>query len=137
MDPNADPELARTLLGIQHAAYAVESDLIDDARIPALHEDVEDLGQPRLLWLAATIDNQLVGAVASSEADDLLYVDRLIVAPGMRRRGDRPLPEKYCTVPETGASERRPAATTPRPRECMSRSASCAWTTTTSPPDCG
>src|SRR3954468_1261938 len=30
VDPSADPELAWTLLGIQHAAYAVEAALIDD-----------------------------------------------------------------------------------------------------------
>lgn len=36
--PNADPELARALLDIQHDAYALEALLIDDDRIPALHE---------------------------------------------------------------------------------------------------
>ncbi len=87
VDPSADPELARTLLGIQHAAYAVEAGLIDDARIPALHEDVEDLLSAALLWLVATIDNQLVGGVAWSETDNLLDIDRLIVSPEMHRRG--------------------------------------------------
>src|SRR4029077_195151 len=87
VDPSADPELARTLLGIQHAAYAVEAALIDDGRIPALHEDMEDLRSAALLWLAAIVDDRLVGAVAWSETDGLVDVDRLVVAPEMHRRG--------------------------------------------------
>ena len=85
--PSADPELARTLLGIQHAAYALEATLIDDDRIPALHEDVEDFRSAALLWLAAFVDRRLVGAAGWSENDEELDVDRLVVAPEMHRRG--------------------------------------------------
>jgi GNAT superfamily N-acetyltransferase len=85
--PSADPELARTLIGIQHAAYALEATLIDDDRIPALHEDVDDLRSAALLWLAAFVDRRLVGAVGWSENDEELDVDRLVVAPEMHRRG--------------------------------------------------
>ena len=85
--PSTDHDLARTLLGIQHAAYALEATLIDDDRIPALHEDVDDLVSARLLWLAAFIDQRVVGAVGWSEDDDELDIDRLIVAPAMHRRG--------------------------------------------------
>ncbi len=85
--PCANPELARTLLKIQRAAYALEATLIDDDRIPALHEDVEDLRSAPLLWLAAYIDGRLVGALAWSENDEELDIDRLVVAPDMHRRG--------------------------------------------------
>ena len=79
--------LARTLLGIQHAAYALEATLIDDDRRPALHEHVEELRSAALLWLAAFVDRRLVGAVGWSENDEALDVDRLVVAPEMHRRG--------------------------------------------------
>lgn len=64
--PAADPELARTLLEIQHAAYAVEATLILDDRIPALHEDVEYLRCAPLL-LAAFADGRLVGVSIPGE----------------------------------------------------------------------
>ena len=85
--PSADPELARILLGIQCAAYALEATLIDDDRIPALHEDVEYLRSAELLWVAAFVDRRLVGAIGWRENDEELDVDRLVVAPGMHRRG--------------------------------------------------
>lgn len=87
VNPNTEQELARALLGIQHAAYALEAALIDDDRIPALHEDVDDLLAADLLWLAAFIDRRLVGAVGWSEDHEELDIDRLIVAPAMHRRG--------------------------------------------------
>ncbi len=85
--PCANPQLARSLLKIQQAAYALEATLIDDDRIPALQEDVEDLRSAPLLWLAASIDVRLVGALAWSENDEELDIDRLVVAPDMHRRG--------------------------------------------------
>src|SRR4029078_4984885 len=84
--PSTDHDLARTLLGIQHAAYALAATLIDDDLIPALHENVDDLVSARLLWLAAFIDQRVVGAVGWSEDDDELDIDRLIVAPAMNPR---------------------------------------------------
>lgn len=75
------------MLEVQHAAYALEATLIDDDRIPPLHGDVEDLRSAPLLWLAAFVDGRLVGAVGWSENDDRIDVDRLVVAPGMHRRG--------------------------------------------------
>jgi hypothetical protein len=68
--PGTDQEMARTLLGIQHDAYALEAALINDDRIPALHEDVEDLLAAGLFWLAAFVDRRLVGAVGWSESHD-------------------------------------------------------------------
>lgn len=85
--PDTDTALARTLLDIQHEAYAREAALIEDDRIPALDEDVDDLRSAALLWLAAFIDRRLVGGVGWSEDDEEVDIDRLVVAPDMHRRG--------------------------------------------------
>jgi ribosomal protein S18 acetylase RimI-like enzyme len=85
--PAADAKLARTLLRVQRAAYAVEATLIQDHRIPALHEDLHDLRQAPLRWLVAVIDNQLSGAVAWTQKTDEFNIDRLIVAPSVHRCG--------------------------------------------------
>ncbi|MGH2351429.1 MAG: GNAT family N-acetyltransferase [Chloroflexota bacterium] len=85
--PAADTELARALLRVQRAAYAVEAALIQDDRIPPLQEDLDELRQAPLRWLVAVIDDQLSGAVAWAEEVDELDTDRLIVAPSAHRRG--------------------------------------------------
>lgn len=85
--PGAELELARKLLEIQHAAYAVEATLIGDARIPALYEDVDALRSAPLLWLAAFIGDRLVGAVGWTETQEEVDIDRLVVAPDVHRRG--------------------------------------------------
>jgi len=85
--PHANPELARTVPKIQHAAYALEATLIDDDRIPALHEDIDDLRSAPLLWLAPSVDGCVVGALGWSQSDEEIDIDRLIVAPDMHRRG--------------------------------------------------
>ena len=72
---------------IQHAAYALEATLIDDDRIPALHEDIDDLRSAPLLWLAPSVDGCVVGALGWSQSDEEIDIDRLIVAPDMHRRG--------------------------------------------------
>lgn len=85
--PATDPALARALLALQRAAYAVEAELIGDDRIPALHEDVAGLRAAPLQWLAASTRDVLVGAVAWAERGGEVDVDRLVVAPGAHRRG--------------------------------------------------
>lgn len=74
------------LLRIQHAAYALEAALLDDDRIPPLHEDLSDLLAQPLRWLAALDGSTVVGALGftgDAEAD----IDRLIVDPVHHRRG--------------------------------------------------
>lgn len=85
--PREDLQLAHALLGVQQAAYAVEAALIGDDRIPSLHESVEELQAAKLLWLVVSLDGDIVGAVAWSESDDEIDIDRLIVAPPAHRRG--------------------------------------------------
>jgi ribosomal protein S18 acetylase RimI-like enzyme len=85
--PAADAELARALLRVQRTAYAVEAALIQDDRIPALHEDLHDLRQAPLCWFVAIIGDQLSGAIAWKQQADEFDIDRLIVAPSAHRCG--------------------------------------------------
>ncbi|WP_431726982.1 GNAT family N-acetyltransferase [Verrucosispora sp. TAA-831] len=87
INPGADETLARTLLSIQHAAYAVEASLIGDDRIPPLHETLDALRTAPLRWLGAHHDGRLVGAVAWSENPTERDIDRLVVDPTAHRRG--------------------------------------------------
>lgn len=72
---------------LQRAAYRAEADLIGDDRIPPLHESLAALRVAPLRWLGAYADDELVGAVAWSEASSGLDIDRLIVDPRRHRRG--------------------------------------------------
>jgi GNAT superfamily N-acetyltransferase len=88
VDPAADVALARELLAVQAAAYAVEAGLIGDDRIPPLREDLAGLRGAGLTWLGAlATDGRLAGAVAWTEDDALLDVERLVVSPAVARRG--------------------------------------------------
>ncbi|QOC92065.1 GNAT family N-acetyltransferase [Micromonospora craniellae] len=87
IDPGGDEALARTLLPIQHAAYAVEASIIGDDRIPPLHETLDELRAAPLRWLGALDDGRLVGAMAWSENPTELDIDRLVVDPTAHRRG--------------------------------------------------
>lgn len=86
-EPRDDLELAYVLLTIQHAAYALEAELIGDDRIPPLHENDDDIRSADLLWLVAFSGSRPIGAVGWSEDEEELDIDRLVVAPEMHRRG--------------------------------------------------
>ncbi|RKN43382.1 GNAT family N-acetyltransferase [Micromonospora endolithica] len=85
--PEADEALARSLLAVQHAAYAVEAALIGDDRIPPLHETLADLRAAPLRWLAAGLGEQLAGAIAWTEDAEVVDIERLVVDPAAHRRG--------------------------------------------------
>ncbi|WP_225753032.1 GNAT family N-acetyltransferase [Actinotalea sp. Marseille-Q4924] len=87
VEPAAEPGLARALLAVQRQAYAKEADLIQDDRIPPLHEDLDALRSAPLLWVAAFDDEELLGAVAWTEEGSVVDVDRLVVAGTVHRRG--------------------------------------------------
>jgi ribosomal protein S18 acetylase RimI-like enzyme len=77
----------QSLLAMQYAAYAVEAKIIEDDRIPPLHETLEELCAERLTWLGAFDGDRLVGAVAWSETALMVDIDRLVVDPGAHRKG--------------------------------------------------
>jgi len=75
VSPAGDGDLARELLLVQYSAYAVEAVVIQDGRIPPLHETLKDLRRAPLLWLGA-FDDCLVGAVAWEEGAEAFDIDR-------------------------------------------------------------
>jgi ribosomal protein S18 acetylase RimI-like enzyme len=82
-----DRALAERLLTIQHAAYAVEAELIGFDGIPPLQEDLDGLMSSTELWLGRYDGNTLVGAVAYEVDLDSVEISRLIVDPAHARRG--------------------------------------------------
>lgn len=83
-----DRALAERLLTIQHAAYAVEAELIGFDGIPPLQEDLDGLMSSTELWLGRYDGTHLVGAVAYELPDErTVEISRLIVDPAHARRG--------------------------------------------------
>ena len=83
-----DRTLAERLLQIQHAAYAVEAELIGFDGIPPLQEDLAGLMRSTEHWLGRYDGSTLVGAVAYEfPDDDTVEISRLIVDPAHARRG--------------------------------------------------
>lgn len=81
------PSIVGDLLRLQRAAYAVEAALLGDDRIPALHEDENDLVAAGLDWLVELEGDEIVGALGYLMEDDTMDLDRLIVDPAHHRRG--------------------------------------------------
>ncbi|HEY9336453.1 MAG TPA: GNAT family N-acetyltransferase [Kribbella sp.] len=82
-----DRTLAERLLTIQHAAYAVEAELIGFDGIPPLREDLDGLMSSTEHWLGRYDGTLLVGAIAYELSDDTVEIDRLVVDPAHARRG--------------------------------------------------
>jgi ribosomal protein S18 acetylase RimI-like enzyme len=82
-----DRTLAERLLAIQHAAYAVEAELIGFDGIPPLQEDLAGLMASTERWLGRYDGDTLVGAVAYEASADTVEITRLIVDPAHARRG--------------------------------------------------
>lgn len=83
----SDRTVAERLLTIQHAAYAVEAELIGFDGIPPLQEDLAGLMASTEHWLGRYDGAALVGAVAYELTDDSVDISRLIVDPAYARRG--------------------------------------------------
>ena len=82
-----DRTLAERLLTIQHAAYAVEAELIGFDGIPPLREELDGLMSSTEHWLGRYDGTLLVGAIAYGLSDDTVEIDRLVVDPAHARRG--------------------------------------------------
>ncbi len=85
--PGGAERVARVLLSVQHAAYAVEAAAIGDDRIPPLHETLDELRGVPLRWLGAFRHQRLIGAIAWSEQSSEVDIDRLVVDPASHRQG--------------------------------------------------
>ena len=83
----SDRAVAERVLTIQHAAYAVEAELIGFDGIPPLQEDLTGLMASTEHWLGRYDGAVLVGAVAYELTDDSVDISRLIVDPAYARHG--------------------------------------------------
>jgi GNAT superfamily N-acetyltransferase len=75
------------VLAVQHAAYAIEAELIGYPELPPAHETLEALqATAEEVWLCEE-DGALLGVVGLEHSDDELLIARLFVAPPAFRRG--------------------------------------------------
>ena len=75
------------MLAVQHAAYAIEAELIGYPELPPLHETLAALqATEEELWLCEEGD-ALVGVVGLEHGEDEMVIARLFVAPAFFRRG--------------------------------------------------
>jgi len=89
LQPEGVATRAHELLALQHAAYAIEAELIGDDRIPPLHENEADLVAVDLSWLLELEGSRVVGALGYRLEGEgsVVDIDRLIVDPARLRRG--------------------------------------------------
>jgi ribosomal protein S18 acetylase RimI-like enzyme len=75
------------VLAVQHAAYAIEAELIGYPDLPPLHETLAGLqATTEEIWLCCEGD-ALVGAVGLEHGEEEMVIARLFVAPAFFRRG--------------------------------------------------
>lgn len=83
----SDDELARELLAVQVAAYAIEAELLAYPQLPPLFESIDDLRQSGERFLAARGDGRIVGATSIATSGAALDICRMVVRPSHMRRG--------------------------------------------------
>ncbi len=84
----ASGEMADHLLAIQHRAYAVEAAITGCFAIAPLHESIDEFINAQLHWIAAIVDDEIVGALGWTKlADGTIDIDRVFVDPALHRRG--------------------------------------------------
>ncbi len=75
------------MLAVQHAAYAIEAELIGYPDLPPLHETLAALqATEEELWLCEE-RGALVGVVGLEHGEDEMVIARLFVAPAFFRSG--------------------------------------------------
>lgn len=108
LDPGTS---ADELLELQLASYRVEAALIGSDAIPPLHDTADTLVAAGLTWFAVRDDDGLLAAAALSETDDVVDLERLVVAPRAFRRG---LGRRLITAVLAHAGDRRVVVSTGR-----------------------
>ena len=83
----SDDAVATRVLEIQHAAYAVEADLVGFDAIPPLHETVTELQSRPLIFLGVSYERILAGVLGYRRDGDTADIDRVAVDPLFFRRG--------------------------------------------------
>jgi GNAT superfamily N-acetyltransferase len=72
---------------LQHAAYALEAELIGFDGIPPLHDTIEDVLTHDIEWLGAFAAGRLVGGLGYADHAGFRDIDRLFVDPQHAGRG--------------------------------------------------
>jgi ribosomal protein S18 acetylase RimI-like enzyme len=83
----SDDRVARDLLAVQVAAYAIEAAILDYPQLPPLFETIADLRASGERFLAAFAGGELVGATSVAVSDAALDICRMVVSPAHMRRG--------------------------------------------------
>lgn len=83
----ADDALARALLAVQVAAYAIEAEILDYPQLPPLFETIDDLRSSGERFLVAFDGGELVGATSVAVTEEALDICRMVVSPTHMRRG--------------------------------------------------
>jgi ribosomal protein S18 acetylase RimI-like enzyme len=82
-----DEATARRVLAIQHAAYAIEAELIGTTKIPPLNDTLNTLQASDEIFYGAWIEDEIAGIVACTYEDGTLDICRMAVHPDYFRRG--------------------------------------------------
>jgi len=82
-----DPEVARSIVALQRASYAVEARLVGYPGIPALRETEEDVRSSDERFLAVEDDGVPVGVLSYSREGGTVEICRLVVSPDHFRQG--------------------------------------------------
>ena len=83
------PSAAGELMTLQRAAFVTEAQRYNSPFHPATVQTLEELVAElaATTCIAAFAGRRLVGAVRTFEADDVLHISRLVVAPDLQGRG--------------------------------------------------
>jgi len=104
--------IAQRVLAIQHAAYAIEADLIGTRNIPPLNDTLETLQDSDEFFYGCWLDEGLAGIVSCLNNDFMVEICRMAVHPDYFRRGvasallnfvERQYPEARIATVSTGA----------------------------------
>jgi ribosomal protein S18 acetylase RimI-like enzyme len=82
-----DEDTARRILAIQHAAYAIEAELIGTTNIPPLNDTLATLQASDEAFYGCMIEDEIAGIVACTVEDGTLDICRMAVHPDYFRRG--------------------------------------------------
>ena|SRR5215204_4317014 len=79
--------MARRVLELQRAAYAVEASLVGYDAIPPLHETLAELQARPLIFLGVSCEGVLGGVLGYQRDGATVDIDRVAVDPACFRRG--------------------------------------------------
>lgn len=97
--------VARELLALQRASYAIEAELISCPDFPPLRESLEEIQKAADTFLVFSVLGNIAGALSYVLQGEMVHVTRLVVSPAYFRQGiamqllsevERCLPDVKC-----------------------------------------